>query len=67
MVVSLCNLLADVAPVLLALGERLYQRCHPQESRRELGNALRPLGNPPFVESGAHLLARELDDEVASP
>jgi hypothetical protein len=67
MVFYLLNLLAYVAHVLLALGDRLYQRCRTQESRRELWNALRTLVNTLLVESWAHLLARYLDDEVASP
>jgi hypothetical protein len=67
MVFYLLNLLAYVVHVLLALGDRLYQRCHTQDSRRELWNALRTLVNTLLVESWAHLLARYLDDEVASP
>lgn len=67
MVFYLLNLLAYVVHVLLALGDRLYQRCHTQESRRELWNALRTLVNTLLGESWAHLLARYLDDEVASP
>jgi Transposase DDE domain len=67
MVFYLLNLLAYVAHVILALGDRLYQRCRTQESRRELWNALRTLVNTLLVESWAHLLARYLDDEVASP
>jgi hypothetical protein len=67
MVFVLLNLLAYVTHVILALGDRLYQRCHAQESRRELWNALRTLVNRLLVESWTHLLARYLDDTDASP
>src|SRR5262249_37866867 len=67
MVFYLLNLLAYVAHVILALGDRPYTRCRTQESRRELWNALRTLVNTLVVESWARLLARYLDDEVASP
>lgn len=55
MVFYLLNLLAYVAHVVLALGDRLYQRCRSQESRRELGKALRTLVNAFLVESWRHL------------
>ena len=67
MVFYLLNLLAYVTPVVLALGDRLYQRCRTEESRRELWNALRTIVNILLVESWAHLLARYLDDADASP
>ncbi len=67
MVFYLLNLLAYVAHVTLALGDRLYQRCRTQESRRELWNALRTLVNSLLVESWAHLLQLYLDDVDASP
>jgi hypothetical protein len=67
MVFSLVNLLAYVAHVVLALGDRLYQRCHAQESRRELWNALRTLVNALRVESWLALLHLYLDDTAASP
>jgi hypothetical protein len=67
MVFYLLNLLAYVTHGVLALGDRLYQRCRTQESRRELWNALRTLVNTLLVESWTHLLARYLDDEEASP
>jgi Transposase DDE domain len=67
MVFYLLNLLAYVAHTVLALGDRLYQRCRTQESRRELWNALRTLMNLVLVESWTHLLARYLDDAEASP
>ena len=51
MVFYLLNLLAYVTHVVLALGDRLYQRCRAQESRRELWNALRTLVNALLVES----------------
>jgi hypothetical protein len=67
MVFYLLNLLAYVAHAVLALGDRLYQRCRTQESRRELWNALRTLVNLGLVESWTHLLARYLADAEASP
>jgi Transposase DDE domain len=67
MVFYLLNLLAYVAHVVLALGDRLYQRCCAQESRRELWNALRTLVNTLVVESWTHLLELYLDDTEASP
>jgi hypothetical protein len=67
MVFYLLNLLAYVTHVILTLGDRLYQRCRTQESRRELWNALRTLVNTLLVASWSHLLARYLDDTDASP
>jgi len=67
MVFYLLNLLADVTHVVLALGDRLYQRCRAQESRRELWNALRVLVNAFRVESWPHLLQVYLDKADASP
>jgi hypothetical protein len=67
MVFYLLNLLAYVTHTVLALGDRLYQRCRTQESRRELWNALRTLVNRVLVTSWAALLAVYLDDTEASP
>ena len=67
MVFYLLNLLAYVAHVVLALGDRLYQRCRAQESRRELWAALRALVNALLVESWGHLLEVYLEDADASP
>jgi hypothetical protein len=67
MVFYLLNLLAYVTHVVLALGDRLYQRCRTQESRRELWNALRTLVNALLVESWAHLLRVYLEEAEASP
>jgi hypothetical protein len=67
MVFYLLNLLAYVAHVVLALGDRLYHRCRAQESRRELWNALRTLVNALLVESWLSLLHVYLDDAEASP
>lgn len=67
MVFYLLNLLAYVTHAVLALGDRLYQRCRAQESRRELWNALRTLVNRVLVTSWAALLAVYLDDTDASP
>jgi hypothetical protein len=67
MVFYLLNLLAYVTHVVLALGDRLYQRCRAQESRRELWAALRVLVNAFLVESWPHLLQVYLEDADASP
>jgi hypothetical protein len=67
MVFYLLNLLAYVAHVVLAVGDRLYQRCRTQESGRELWNALRTLVNTFLVESWRHLLEVYLEDADASP
>ena len=67
MVFYLLNLLAYVTHVVLALGDRLYQRYRTQESRGELWNALRTLVNTLLVASWTHLLELYLDDADASP
>jgi hypothetical protein len=67
MVFYLLNLLAYVTHALLALGDRLYQRCRAQESRRELWNALRTLVNAFLVTSWPALLHIYLEDADASP
>jgi hypothetical protein len=67
MVFYLLNLLAYGVHVVLALGDRLYQRCRTQESRRELWNALRTLVNAVLVESWHHLLEVYLEEADASP
>jgi hypothetical protein len=67
MVFYLLNLLAYVTHAVLALGDRLYQRCRAQESRRELWNALRTLVNAFLVTSWSALLAVYLEDADASP
>jgi hypothetical protein len=41
LVFYLLNLFADVTQVIVALGDRRYQRCRARESRRELWAALR--------------------------
>jgi hypothetical protein len=67
MVFYLLNLLAYVTHVVLALGDRLYQRCRAQESRRELWNALRVLVNAFPVASWPQLLQVYLEEVEASP
>lgn len=67
MVFYLLNLLAYVAHVIVELGDRLYQRCRAQESRRELWAALRALVNGLLVVSWAHLLRLYLEEAEASP
>jgi hypothetical protein len=66
-VFSLLNLLASGAHVVLALGDRLSQRCRTQESRRELWNALRTLVHVVLGESWRHLLQVYLEEADASP
>lgn len=67
MIFYLLNLLAFVAHAILELGDRLYQQCRAQESRRELWNALRTFMNRVLVDSWAHLLLTYLADDVPSP
>ena len=67
MVFYLLIFLAYVTHVVLALGDRLYQRCRAQESRRELWNALRTLVNAFLVTSWPALLAVYLDEADPSP
>lgn len=67
LVFYLLNLLAYGAHVLLALGDRLYQRCRAQESRRELWAAVRALINGLLGEGWAHLLRVYLEEAEASP
>lgn len=67
MVFYLLNLLAFVAHTILDRGDRLYQQCRAQESRRELWNALRTFMNRILVDSWAHLLLTYLADDVPSP
>jgi hypothetical protein len=67
MVFYLLNLLAYVTHVILALGDRLYQRCRAQESRREVWSALRALVNALLVESWGQLLQVYLEEADASP
>ena len=67
LVFYLLHLLASGAHVVRALGARLSQRCRTQESRRELGNALRTLVNALLGESWRHLLPVYLEEADASP
>jgi len=67
MVFYLLNLLAYITHVILALGDRLYQRCRAQESRREVWHALRALVNALLVESGGQLLQVYLEEADVSP
>ena len=67
MVFYLLNLLAYVAHVLLALGDRLYQRCRARESRRELWAALRTALHVVLVESWGQLLLVYLEEDAAGP
>jgi hypothetical protein len=65
MVFYLLNLLAFVAHILLDLGDRLYQQCRREQSRRELWNILRTAMHMVLVDSWQGLLLAYLDDEVA--
>lgn len=67
MLFYLLNLLAVVAHVILDLGDRLYQQCRAQGSRRELWNAPRTLMNKVLVERWTDLLRFYLADDVPSP
>jgi hypothetical protein len=67
MVFYLLNLLAYVTHVIVELGDRLYQRCRAQESRRELWAALRTAINLLLVDSWSHLLRVYLEEAEASP
>jgi hypothetical protein len=67
MIFYLLNLLAFVAHAIVEMGDRLYQQCRAQESRRELWNGLRTLMNRVLVQSWADLLLFYLADDVPSP
>jgi hypothetical protein len=67
MVFYLLKLLAYVTPGVLALGDRLSQRCRAQESRRELWQALRVLVNAFRVASWQSLLPIYLEEADSSP
>jgi hypothetical protein len=67
MVFYLLNLLAFVTHTILDLGDRLYQTCRAQMSRKELWNALRTLLNLFLVSSWSDLLQTYLADDVPSP
>lgn len=67
MVCYLLNLLAYVTHVILELGDRVYQRCRAQESRRELWAALRTLFQVILVERWPQLLRIYLEEEAAGP
>jgi hypothetical protein len=56
-----------VTHVVLALGDRLYQRCRGQESRRELWKALRTLVNAFLVASWPSLLQLYLEEADTGP
>jgi len=56
-----------VAHAILQMGDRLYQQCRAQESRRELWNALRTIMNVVLVQSWRQLLLVYLEEEGASP
>lgn len=67
MVFYLLNLPAFVVHAILDLGDRLYQHCRAQDSRRELWNALRTLLNLILVNSWSDLLQLYLADDLPSP
>ena len=65
MVFYLLSLLAFVAHILLDMGDRLYQQCRREQSRRELWNILRTAMHMVLVHSWQGLLLAYLDDDVA--
>jgi hypothetical protein len=67
MVFYLLNLLAFVAHTILELGDRLYQQCRAQETRRELWNELRSLMRRVLVDGWSQLLRAYLEPTAASP
>jgi hypothetical protein len=67
MVFLLLNLIAFVTHIILALGDRLYQQCRGQESRRELWNQLRTFMNKLLFASWQQMLEFWLADEVPGP
>ena len=67
MIFYLLNLLAFVAPAILELGDRLYQQCRRQESRRELWNVLRTIMALILVDSWQQMLLTVLADDVPGP
>jgi hypothetical protein len=67
LVFYLLNLLAYVAHVIVELGDRLYQRCRAQESRRELWAALRTALHVVLVESWHQLLFVYLEEDATGP
>ena len=67
MIFYLLNLLAFVAHAILEMGDRVYQQCRAQESRRQLWNALRTIMRLVLVSSWHDLLLTYLADEGASP
>jgi hypothetical protein len=67
MVFYLLNLFAFVAHTILDLGDRLYQRCRAQETRRELWNELRSFMRRVLFDSWSQMLLVYLEEEGASP
>lgn len=67
MVFYLLNLLAFIAHIILALGDRLYQVCGRRYSRKELWNGLRNFMNKVLVWSWQELLRSYAYGIVASP
>jgi hypothetical protein len=63
----LLNLLAYVTQVILELGDRLYQRCRAQESRKELWATLRTAMHVVVVERWQQLRLVYLEEEAAGP
>jgi hypothetical protein len=63
----LLNLLAFIAPMILARGDRVYQRCLATASRRELWHTLRTAMRMIFVSSWSQLLLIYLDEDHPGP
>lgn len=66
MVFYLLTLVAFVAHAILEMGDRPYQQCRAQDSRRQLWNALRATMRLVLVESWPDPLLTYLADEGAS-
>lgn len=67
MVFYLLNLLAFIAHMILARGDRLYQRCLATTSRRELWHTLRTAIRMILVSSWSQMLLIYLDEEDQGP
>ena len=67
MVFYLLNLLAFLAHIILAIGDRLYNICGGKYSRKELWNGLRSFMNKVLVWSWQELLQSYAYGIVASP
>jgi hypothetical protein len=65
MVFYLLNLLAFVAHIILEMGDRVYQQCRAEQSRKELWNILRSAMHLVLVDSWQSLLLAYLNPGAA--